>query len=82
MENILEKIKKRSVGDYNYPVSIVSWTFLILALFTLGVWQYYALWARNKTLVHPAFVLNNHGIPLIDRRNSCYNNRLNRSFKD
>lgn len=68
---IIEKIRKRSVGDYNYPVSIVSWTFLILALFTLGVWQYYALWTRSKTLVHPAYVLNNQGLPLIE-----YNPRI------
>jgi cell division protein FtsW (lipid II flippase)/cell division protein FtsI/penicillin-binding protein 2 len=67
----IENIRKRSVGDYNYPVSIVSWTFLVLALFTLGVWQYYALWARSKTLVHPAFVLNNQGLPLIE-----YNPRI------
>lgn len=67
----IENIRKRSVGDYNYPVSIVSWTFLVLALFTLGVWQYYALWSRSKTLVHLAFVLNNQGLPLIE-----YNPRI------
>ena len=68
---VIENIRRRSVGDYNYPVSIVSWTFLILALFTLGVWQYYALWSRSKTLAHPAFVLNNRGLPLIE-----YNPRI------
>lgn len=69
--SVIERIRQRSVGDYNYPVSIVSWTFVVLALFTLCVWQYYALWARSKTLVHPVFVLNNQGLPLVD-----YNPRI------
>ena len=70
-DRIEESIRQRSVGDYNYPVSIVSWTFVILALFTLYVWQYYAVWKRGDTLIHPAFVYNNQGTPLIE-----YNPRI------
>ena len=70
-DNIEKEVRKRSVGDYNYPVSIVSWTFVALALFTLGVWQYYAFWHRDETLVRPAYVHNRNRIPLIE-----YNPRI------
>lgn len=70
-EIVKEKIQQRSVGDYNYPVSIVTWTFIVLALFTLGVWQYYCLWNRGKTLIHPAFVYTKEGTPIIE-----YNPRI------
>lgn len=64
-------IRQRSVYDYNFPVSIVTWTYIIIALFTLCAWQYYALWARDKTLIHPAYVHNNEGVPIIE-----YNPRI------
>lgn len=70
-ELVKEKVKQRTVRDYNYPVSITTWTFVILALFTLGVWQYYSFWNRGKTLVHPAFVYSNEGAPIIE-----YNPRI------
>lgn len=70
-EIVKEKVQQRSVGDYNYPVSIATWTFIVLALFTLGVWQYYCLWNRGKTLVHPAFVYSKEGAPMIE-----YNPRI------
>ena len=66
-----DSVRQHSVGDYNYPVSIVSWTFVVLALFTLYVWQYYAVWKRGDTLIHPAFVYDNQGTPLIE-----YNPRI------
>lgn len=66
-----EQIRRRSVGDYNYPISIVTWTYIVIALFALCVWQYYALWARNNTLVKPAYVLSNTGWPIIE-----YNPRI------
>lgn len=69
--DVEEEVRRRSVGDYNYPVSIVSWSFVILALFTLSVWQYYSVWKRNDTLVHRAFVYNKNGDPLIE-----YNPRI------
>ena len=68
---IEKTVRKRSVGEYNYPVSIVSWTFVVLALFTLCVWQYYGFWKCGNTLIHPAFVYNNQGEPLIE-----YNPRI------
>lgn len=52
LNGVQEKVRRRSVGDYNYPISIVTWSYIVLSLFTLCVWQYYALWARGKTLVH------------------------------
>ena len=70
-EAVKEIVRQRSVGDYNYPVSIVSWTFVVLAMFTLGVWQYYCLWDRGETLVRPAFVYTKEGTPMIE-----YNPRI------
>lgn len=64
-------ISHRTVGGYNFPISIVTWTFIVMMLFTLGVWQYYALWQRDTTLVRPAFVLNREGLPVIE-----YNPRI------
>lgn len=71
LSEVQEKIRLRSVGDYNFPISIATWSFIILAVFTLCVWQYYALWTRNKTLVKPAFVYNKEGVPVIE-----YNPRI------
>lgn len=70
------QVRQRSVGDYNYPISIISWTFVVLALITLNVWQFYSLWARKGTLVHPAFVYNK-GVPLIE-----YNPRIDLLTKE
>ena len=70
-ESIEQEVRQRSVGDYNFPVAIVSWTFVLLALFTLGVWQYYAFWHRDETLIRPAYVHNRQGIPLVE-----YNPRI------
>ena len=68
---VKEEVRQRSVGDYNYPISIATWTFIVLAIFTLGVWQYYCLWNRGNTLVHPAFVYDKDGTPIIE-----YNPRI------
>lgn len=68
---VTEEVRKHSVGEYNYPASIVSWTFVALALFTMCVWHYYGFWKRGETLVHPAFVHNSQGTPLIE-----YNPRI------
>lgn len=66
-----ETIRHRTIGGYNFPISIVTWTFIVMMLFTLGVWQHYALWHRNTTLVRPAYVLNREGLPVIE-----YNPRI------
>lgn len=70
-EDVEVEMRKRGVGDYNYPVSIVSWTFVVLAVFTLGVWYHYAIWDRDNTLVKPAYVHNKQGVPLVE-----YNPRI------
>ena len=64
-------IIRHSISGYNFPISIITWTFVILMIFTLGVWQYYALWQRNTTLVRPAYVHNREGLPVIE-----YNPRI------
>lgn len=68
-----KQIQNHSVGDYNYTSGIVKYAYLVIAVFTLGVWAYYG-WgclARNKTLVHPAYVLTSKGWPMIE-----YNPRI------
>lgn len=76
-DEVEQEAQMRSVGAYNFPISIVSWTFAILALFTLGVWQYYGFWQRGETMVRPAFVINQQGIPVIE-----YNPRIALLTKD
>ena len=66
-----EKVRQRSVGDYNYPISIVTWAYITIAAFILCVWQYYALWRRGNTLIHPAYVHSSAGLPMIE-----YNPRI------
>lgn len=68
---VQEQVVRRSVGDYNYPISIVTWTYITIGLFTLCVWQYYALWRRGNTLIHPAYVHSSAGLPMIE-----YNPRI------
>jgi len=68
---VQEQVRQRSVGDYNYPISIVTWIYITIAVFTLCVWQYYALWARGNTLIHPAYVHSSAGLPMIE-----YNPRI------
>ena len=68
---VQEQVVRRSVGDYNYPISIVTWTYITIAAFTLCVWHYYALWRRGNTLIHPAYVHSSAGLPMIE-----YNPRI------
>lgn len=68
---VQEQVRQHSVGDYNYPISIVTWTYITLAAFTLCVWQYYAFWKRGNTLIHPAYVYSSAGLPMIE-----YNPRI------
>lgn len=65
------QVRQRSVWDYNYPVSVVTWVYVILAVFTLGVWQFYAWWNRSNTLTRPVFAYSREGMPLIE-----YNPRI------
>ena len=66
-----EQVRRHSVEDYNYPISIVTWTYITIAVFTLCVWQYYSLWRRGNTLIHPAYVHSSAGLPMIE-----YNPRI------
>ena len=66
-----DQVRRRSVGDYNYPVAIVTWIYVLIAVFTLGVWGHYAIWTRSKTLTHIAYVLSREGYPIIE-----YNPRI------
>lgn len=67
-------VERHNVGEYNYPVSIVSWTFVSLALVVIWTWYFYAAYMRDATLVHPAYVQSNNtnrGLPIVE-----YNPRI------
>lgn len=65
-------VRQKTVGQYSYPIAMVTMVFLFFAITTLLVWQYYQLWKRNSTLIHPAYVINNQGAPVVE-----YNPRIN-----
>lgn len=63
-ENVVaEKVRQKSVEQYSYPVAMVTMVFLFFAVSTLLVWQYYQLWKRDITLIHPVYVHNTEGKP-------------------
>lgn len=68
-----QRVRNHSVGEYNYTSGIVIFTFAAISLITLGVWAHYGWgsFARNKTLIRPAFVLSKTGWPTIE-----YNPRI------
>lgn len=74
-----QRICNRSVSDYNYTSGIVRFTYIILAGLTLGVWAHYSwgCFARNKTLIQPAYVLSKEGVPVIE-----YNPRIELLIKE
>ena len=74
-----QRIRNHSVGEYNYTSGIVRFAYIILAGVTLGVWAFYGwgCFARNKTLIHPAYVLSNGGVPMIE-----YNPRIELLVKE
>lgn len=65
-------VRQKSVEQYSYPIAMVTAVFLVFAVSTLLVWQHYQLWKRNSTLIHPAYVINNQGSPVVE-----YNPRIN-----
>lgn len=67
-----QSIRKNSVEQYSYPIAMVTAVFLFFAVSTLLIWQYYQLWRRNSTLIHPAYVINAQGSPVVE-----YNPRIN-----
>lgn len=68
-----QRVRKHSVGEYNHTTPLVLLTFGIIAVFMLGTWASYGwgCFARNKTLVRPAYVLSKDGWPTIE-----YNPRI------
>ncbi len=62
---------KQNIGKYNYSVSLLSWTYCILAIFICGVSFYYQFIDRNDTLIRPVYVNNSSGIPIVE-----YNPRI------
>lgn len=62
---------KQNIGKYNYSVSLLSWTYCILAIFICGVFFYYQFIDRNYTLIRPVYVNNSNGIPIVE-----YNPRI------
>lgn len=74
-----QRIRNQSVGEYNYTSGIVRYAYISIAVFSLGVWAHYSwgCFARNKTLVHPAYVLSKDGVPTIE-----YNPRIELLIKE
>lgn len=62
---------KQNIGKYNYSVSLLSWTYCILAIFICSVFFYYQFIDRNDTLIRPVYVNNSSGIPIVE-----YNPRI------
>lgn len=62
---------KQNIEKYNYSVSLLSWTYCILAIFICGVFFYYQFIDRNDTLIRPVYVNNSRGIPIVE-----YNPRI------
>lgn len=62
---------KQNIGKYNYSVSLISWTYCILAIFICGVFFYYQFIDRDYTLIRPVYVNNSSGAPIVE-----YNPRI------
>ena len=65
-------VRQKAVEQYSYPIAMVTMVFLFFAISTLLVWQYYQLWNRDNTLIHPVYVHNTEGKPVVE-----YNPRIN-----
>ena len=71
---VADDVVRHNVGEYNYPVSIVSWTFVALALINLWTWYFYASYMRENTMIHYVYVQSdndNRGLPIVE-----YNPRI------
>lgn len=69
---VSESVRQKAVEQYSYPIAMVTMVFLFFAISTLLVWQYYQLWKRDNTLIHPVYVHNTEGKPVVE-----YNPRIN-----
>lgn len=68
---VSQSVRRKSVEQYSYPIAMITLVFLVFSAFTLGVWQYYQLWERDASLLHPAYVHNKLGMPVVE-----YNPRI------
>lgn len=68
---VSQSVRRKSVEQYSYPIAMITLVFLVFSVFTLGVWQYYQLWKRDASLLHPAYVHNKLGMPVVE-----YNPRI------
>lgn len=62
---------KKNINKYNYSVSLLSWTYCIIAVLICGVFFYYQFIDRNDILIRPVYVNNSNGIPIVE-----YNPRI------
>ena len=65
------KDARQNISKYNYSVSLLSWTYCVLAIFICGVFFHYQFTDRNDTLIRPVYVNNESGIPIVE-----YNPRI------
>lgn len=70
-DEVISVQKQKNIGKYNYPVSVLSWLYVIFILMTLGVFLNYQLFDRNQTLIRPVYIHNDNGEPLV-----LYNPRI------
>ena len=70
--SVSASVRQKSVEQYSYPIAMVTMVFLFFAASTLLIWQYYQWWKRDSTLIHPVYVINNQGAPVVE-----YNPRIN-----
>ena len=69
--NEATEVQKKNMESYNYTIAISSLLYSLITLFVLAVFFNYQFLSRNKVLIHPVFVNNISGIPVIE-----YNPRI------
>lgn len=70
------KLAKQEIRKYNYSVSLLSWTYCLIACFICGAFFYYNVIDRDDILIKPAYVTNANGIPVLE-----YNPRIGQLTK-
>ncbi|MBO4646148.1 MAG: FtsW/RodA/SpoVE family cell cycle protein [Bacteroidales bacterium] len=65
------QLLEKDIQGYAYPVSILSWAYVLLLAFVLGVLLNYQVFQRDNTLVRPLFVVSANGEPMVQ-----YNPRI------
>lgn len=72
IETVAFSFSKQNIAKYNYPISLLCWIYNLLSVAICGIFFYYSVLVREKTLIRPVYVNNNSGIPVIE-----YNPRIN-----